>query len=196
MYSKETDTVLVQKAKQGDRSAFGALVERYQDQLYHLAWNLVSSSDEAHDLTSEAFVRAWKHLRGFRDEASFKTWLWRVLINLSRSHLRRRYLRNKLFFWHTFNRDDGERLQETEWVDPSPGTDPEKQAEQKNIRQLVQWCRMKLSPREQEVFTLKYDKDMKITEIASLLSLSENTVKVLLFRATRKMAAALKDYRK
>ncbi|MHB9154727.1 MAG: RNA polymerase sigma factor [Endomicrobiales bacterium] len=195
MYKEEKDFDLVQKARKGDREAFGVLVERYQDELFFLARNLVSSMDEARDLTSESFVRAWKHIRGFRDEASFKTCLWRILINLSRSHLRRRYLRNKLFFWRTLAAGE-DRLKETEWVDPSPGADPEKCAEQKNIGQVVQWARTRLSPREQEVFTLKYDRDMKTAEIAAMLSLSGNTVKVLLFRATKKMAAALKGYRK
>lgn len=196
MYRDEKDAVLVQKARQGDTEAFGVLVERHQDGLYHLTHSLVSSADEAKDLAAETFVRAWKHLRGFREEASFTTWVWRIAIYLSRSHLRRRYVQNKVFFWRTLVGYDEAPLQETAWVDPSLNADPEKSAELKNIRQVLQWARARLSPREQEVFALKYDKDMKIAEIASLLALSENTIKALLFRATRKMAVALKDYKK
>lgn len=189
------DTALVARAREGDQAAFQVLVERYQADLCHLARNLVSSVDDAEDLTAEAFVKAWQHLKGFKGEASFKTWLWRILINLSRSHLRRRYLQKKIFFWRTFTgHEDDDYIREPEWVDRSHHADPEKVSEQKNIQQVVQWARKSLSMREEEVFTLKYDKGLKISEIAPLLSISENTVKVLLFRASRKMAAVLKDY--
>ncbi len=186
---------IIKQAQQGDRNAFSGLVVKYQADLNHLARNLVSSADDAEDLTSEAFARAWRSIRHFRGESSFKTWLWRILINLCRSHLRRRYLTNRIFVLRDiFDRDD-QRSIEREWVDYSTDGDPQKSLEQKNIRQVVQWARKKLSPREQEVFTLKYDKDMKITEIASLLKVSPNTVKVLLFRATNKLARELGDYK-
>lgn len=196
MYTREEIDQLVKKARRRDRAAFGELMELYQNDLHHLAWTLVGSKDEADDMTAEAFVRAWQHIASFRDESQFKTWLWRILINVCRSHLRRRYLQRKIFFWKTLLPDDRERLTESEWVDKSHTYDPEHAAEQTNIRQVVQWARLRLSIRENEVFALKYDKDMKISEIGALLSLSENTVKVLLFRAMKKMAHALKDYRK
>lgn len=196
MYNRDRDEdiLLVQKSKKGDKDAFGELVRRYQSDLYQLARNLVSSTDEAEDITAETFVRAWRYIKSFKEKSSFKTWIWKILVNLSRTHLRRRYLQNKIFFWQGFFKDKDDHIKEIEWIDPSTESDPEKTFEQKNIQQVVRWARGRLSRREQEVFTLKYDKELKISEISEILSLSENTIKVLLFRATKKMAKELKDY--
>jgi RNA polymerase sigma-70 factor (ECF subfamily) len=190
------ETELIEKAKDGDQEIFGMLVRRYQDDLYRYALSMVNSREEAQDLAAETFVKAWKNLRQFRNEARFKTWLWRILVNACRSHLRRRYLQRKLFFWQPPSQDeeDGPAPDE-QWVDPSPVANPEKNTERCAVRQALIAARTRLSTREQEVVALKYDRNLKITEIAALLSLSPNTVKVFLFRATRKMAAALSEYK-
>ena len=196
--SKEKDELFIRKARSGDAEAFGALVRRYQEGVFHLASNLVGSKEEAEDITAESFVRAFRNLKRFRNESCFKTWLWKIVINMSRSHLRRRYLQRKLFFWRrpvSFS-DGREPGPESDWADRSGNGDPERRSENGNIRFTVQEARKKLSVREREVFTFKYDENFRIAEIGALLSLSPNTVKVLLFRATRKIAAALKDYRK
>jgi RNA polymerase sigma-70 factor (ECF subfamily) len=194
--NRENDTELVARARAGDQKAFGALVRRYQDDMHNLAMNLLGTPDEAEDVTAEAFVRAWQNLKGFRNEASFKTWLWHIVTNLCRSQLRRRYISRRIFFWQTSENDDKGDEPDKELQDPSPDSDPSQCADRQNVRHLITKARRTLSPREQEVFTLKYDEHMKIAEIAAMLGLSGNTVKVLLFRATRKLAAALKEYRR
>jgi RNA polymerase sigma-70 factor (ECF subfamily) len=196
MNIEENDLELVTRAKAGDREAFGALVRRYQNNMYNLALNLLGSRDEAEDVTAEAFVRAWQSIKGFRNDASFKTWLWQIVTNLSRNCLRRRYITRRIFFWQKHESDDDEEAPENKWEDHAAGGDPEQQADRQNVRHLIMKARKTLSRREQEVFALKYDENMKIAEIAGMLHLSENTVKVLLFRATRKLAVALKDYRR
>lgn len=190
----ESDTELLAGARAGDRSCFGLLVRRYQDDLFALALGLVHARDEAEDLTQETFVKAWRSIRRFRGEARVRTWLWRILINTCRSHLRRRSLRRKLFFWKdTVDPYEETAPQEERWKDTAPGADPERSVERDMLRRRVARARSGLSPREQEVVALKYDQGMKIAEIGELLALSPNTVKVLLFRAMKKMAGELKD---
>lgn len=189
------EQLLLDAARSGDRESFGVLVQRYQDGLYHLALGMVSAPAEAEDLAQETFVRAWRHLNDFRGQSSFKTWLWRILINLCRSHLRKRYLHRKLFFWKDTAPDDHEEDAAQEWADTSGADDPERTIEREKLQQAIVAARALLSRREGEVFALKYDEGLKIDEIGMLLSLSPNTVKVLLFRASRKMAEALRGFK-
>jgi RNA polymerase sigma-70 factor (ECF subfamily) len=73
---------LVLLAKQGDENAFEELVRRNAQYVYNLALRVVRDPNEAEDLAQEAFVRVWKSLPGFRIEASFRTWLYRIMTNL------------------------------------------------------------------------------------------------------------------
>jgi RNA polymerase sigma-70 factor (ECF subfamily) len=191
--SNTDERAAVERAKSGDRDAFGGLVLRYQDGVFALALRLVSMPDEARDIAAETFVRAWRSLQGFRQDADFRTWLFRIAVNLSRSHLRRRYLYRRFFFRAETPEDEDEEPREERWADPAPDGDPLRQAEQRALARELEKARRKLSAREREVFTLKYDEDMKISEISRVLDIAESTVKVLLFRAAKKMAEQLKD---
>jgi len=83
------DAELVERARDGDRSAFGALVDRHQRAVYHAALAALGSHAEAEDAAQDAFVTAFKRLASFRGDASFKTWLltiaWRRAINRRRA---------------------------------------------------------------------------------------------------------------
>ncbi len=87
MASAETgetaDSVWVERAKAGDRLAFAALVERYRRLVLTLAWQMTHSHADAEDLAQECFLRAFRCLPAFRGDASFKTWLVRIVTNLS-----------------------------------------------------------------------------------------------------------------
>ncbi len=80
---------LVARAKQGDREAFDVLVERYTPRVYNLALRITGSREEAEDCVQEAFLRAFTALRGFRGEAAFSTWLYRVAVNAANDACRR-----------------------------------------------------------------------------------------------------------
>jgi RNA polymerase sigma-70 factor (ECF subfamily) len=181
---------LIKRSQDGDADAFGALVIRYQNDLMTLAVNLCGARAEAEDIVAETFIR------DFRGDCALKTWLWKILTNVTRSHLRRRYLHNKIFFWNMQPYDDDDMPLGHQWRDNSVGADPEYQAQRHDIERIIKKSMRALSMREREVFAFKYEKHLKINEIAALLKISPNTVKVLLFRATKKISAALKDCKK
>lgn len=88
----------VERARTGDTAAFRALVERHQDRAYALALRVLRSSEDARDVTQEAFVKAWQSLPGFRGEARFGTWLHSIVVRraLDRADsLRRRERRER-----------------------------------------------------------------------------------------------------
>ena len=92
-----TDRVLVNAAQQGDSSAFTALVDRYYSSVYGIIYRMCGGQD-AEDLTQEVFVRALRALRQFefRGVASFKTWLYRIAVNIAINELRKRGRRGQV----------------------------------------------------------------------------------------------------
>ena len=83
------DGELVGQCRQGDMQAFSVLVERYQDRLFNTTYRLCGNYQDACELTQEAFLRALRSISKFRGEAKFYTWLFRIAVNLVRSHQRR-----------------------------------------------------------------------------------------------------------
>jgi RNA polymerase sigma-70 factor (ECF subfamily) len=79
--SAEEEAWLVSRAKHGDVEAFESLVRTHAQFAYNLALRVLSDPHEAEDVTQDAFLRAWRALPRFRDEARFKTWLYRIVVN-------------------------------------------------------------------------------------------------------------------
>ena len=82
------DAELVLKFKGGEESAFEALVRKYMKDAYSFCLKLTHDAQEAEELSQMGFVSAYRALRGFRGESSFKSWLYRIFINQYRDHLR------------------------------------------------------------------------------------------------------------
>src|SRR3989442_15765877 len=88
--SQDSDGELVARYLRGDGSAFDALVLRHRLAVYRVAYRLLGSHEEADDVSQEAFLRAYRALPGFRGDASFRTWITRIAINLALSARRAR----------------------------------------------------------------------------------------------------------
>jgi RNA polymerase sigma-70 factor (ECF subfamily) len=86
----DPDQALVARARRGDADAFGDLVRAHQHRLVNFVRALVSDAADAEDVAQEAFMRAYRGLRGFRGGSSFKTWLYQIATNTARTHLARR----------------------------------------------------------------------------------------------------------
>lgn len=92
---EETDEILAQAAAGGDRAAFAALLERHYDRLFAFAFRLMGSRDQAEDLTQDICAALPGKLGGFRAEAKFTTWLYRVAVNASHDRRRRQATRQR-----------------------------------------------------------------------------------------------------
>jgi len=93
----DADRALVDAAAAGSREAFDELVRRYQTAILNLARVMTGGSMDAEDLAQDVFVRAWRGLASFRGESSFRTWLYRVAINVIQSHRGRASRLRRLF---------------------------------------------------------------------------------------------------
>ncbi len=85
-----TDADLVDRFRNGDRSAFDVLVSRHQRRVYNLAYRMLGRVEDARDAAQEAFLACYRHLGTFRGDSAFGTWLHRITINACYDSLRRR----------------------------------------------------------------------------------------------------------
>jgi RNA polymerase sigma-70 factor, ECF subfamily len=86
----DRDQALVDRARRGDADAFGDLVRAYQHRIVNFTRAMLTDAADAEDVAQEAFLRAYRGLRGFRGGSSFKTWLYQIAANTARTHLARR----------------------------------------------------------------------------------------------------------
>ena len=82
----EEDTRLVERYRSGDNDAIEELVMKYQKQMYAFVYRIVNDPEDAKDLTQKTFLKAFNAIGSFRNDASFKTWLYKIAMNTSLSH--------------------------------------------------------------------------------------------------------------
>lgn len=188
------DDELIRAAQKGERTAFDALVRRYDRSVLRLALHMLGNEQDAQDVHQDAFIKAYRHLSNFRFECSFYTWLYRIVTNLCLDQLRRRKSRRE---------DPGTVLDaagdEMDLManvqDERAMANPARELERKNMNIAIQAALEKLTPRERTVFELKHYQGLKLRTIGEMLSTTEETAKNTLFRATRKLRGALAEVR-
>lgn len=173
---------LVEKAKSGDRNAFGRLVLEYQNKIYHLAFSMLKNKDEALDLAQEVFVKAFRNLKNFESRSSFYTWLYRIGLNMCLNYSKREKFRTFLSFLELAEpRADFAPL-------------PSEVLERKELNKVTEEAILALSPKQRLVFTLHFYEQKGYEEIANLLGKSVGTLKATYFKAVKKLRKSLKNY--
>lgn len=87
MPNESTDKELVKRVQKGDKGAFDLLVLKYEHKIVNLVMRYVRDSEEALDITQEAFIKAYRALPRFRGESAFYTWLYRIAVNTAKNYL-------------------------------------------------------------------------------------------------------------
>jgi len=168
------DRVLAQRAAKGDERAFEELVALYQRDLYRLAYRFVQNADEAHDLCQEAFLKAYLSLQSFRGASSFKTWIYRITMNLSINYVRSAAV---------------SRMSDV----PAEELDPAKSGKiLSSILNTEMSDRLSeaidcLPAKQRQVLIFKVYHDLKHREIAELLGCSVGTSKANFFHAVKSL---------
>jgi RNA polymerase sigma-70 factor (ECF subfamily) len=168
---------------------FDTIVVEHQRGLYRLLLGLTRDPDTAATLTQDCFVRAYENRSSFRGEASVKTWLTRIAVNLARDHAKNR----RQGFWRRMFTSSGTEEHERAAAVVSTG---EASAERKLIageRASAMWAIVeKLSEKQREVFTLRYAEEMELEEIARTTGMKVGTVKAHLSRALSRVREELR----
>lgn len=170
----QVDAVLVEAARRGDREAFERIVRETHRPVYTLVFRIVGNHDDAADVTQEVYIRAWRNLRGFRGDANFATWLWRVATNAALSHIKRNPQRTEVL-------DDAAHgaIGATDAV-----------AEQADV-DAVHAALARLPAAQRAVVVLKDIYGLRCEEIGKQMGMTEGAVKVRLFRARQRLADEL-----
>ena len=178
------EAALIRAAQKGDHDAFERLVRAHDQGVLRCAMNLLRSSEDARDVYQEAFLRAYKSLPSFRFDASFHTWLYRVVTNLCLDRLRKKKVRRE--------DDSAEPLDSAREVRAEGN--PERTLLSRELSARIQEVLQGLTPRERTVFELRHYQGMRLKTIGETLGTSEEAAKNCLFRVTQKMRAALGDF--
>jgi RNA polymerase sigma-70 factor (ECF subfamily) len=184
--STATDEVLVKAAQKGDMAAFEELVARHRDKIYARAFSMLRNEDDAIDLSQEAWVKGWQRLHQFQGDASFATWMTRIVINLCLDQLRK----NK----RIKNESIDEMNEETGGVErqmPVITPNPTEGLERTELRQRIDKALSQLSYEHRTVLILHEFEELEYKLIAKKMGCSIGTVMSRLFYARRKMAALL-----
>jgi RNA polymerase sigma-70 factor (ECF subfamily) len=188
------DDDLIREAQRGQRSAFDALVRRYDQSVLRLALHMLGNEQDAQDVHQEAFIKAYRHLGNFRFECSFYTWLYRIVTNLCLDQLRRRKSRRE--DPATVLDASGDEMDlMANITDDRAMANPARELDRKIMNERIQSALGKLTPRERTVFELKHYQGLKLRTIGEMLNTTEETAKNTLFRATRKLRANLAELR-
>jgi RNA polymerase sigma-70 factor (ECF subfamily) len=183
---RNEDTELIREAQRGSRTAFDALVRRYDQSVLRLALHMTGSEQDAQDIHQEAFIKAYRHLANFRFECSFYTWMYRIVTNLCLDHLRRRKSRREdPAVVVDASGDEMDLLGNVS--DDRSMANPARELERKQLGARIMAALDTLTPRERMVFELKHYQGLKLRTIGEMLNTTEETAKNTLFRATRKL---------
>jgi len=193
-----TDEELVRLAQRDESWAFEELVRRHHGKVYSIAHHMCEGNrEEAMDMTQEAFLRAFRNLRKFRGESTFYTWLYRIAINACLDGRRRRRSWEQ---WLSFSRSahrDAEADEDAMAMEPDSAMDanPLEVLSGKELSGKIRRAMASLPERQRVAFQLKVLHGMNIKEISRIMGAAEGTVKSHLFRATRSLQEALKEWK-
>ena len=173
---EETDLAAIGRVIEGDRDAFGLLVERHSRGVFRLAYRITGNESDAEEVVQEAFLRAFREIRRYESRASFATWVGTIAANCALDMIRKR----KRFV---------DPVSELESPCEAPG--PDREANSRRIGEVIATTMRQLSLQERMAFTLRHYEGMGIDAISRELGLSENATKQSIFRAVRKLRQVL-----
>ncbi len=183
------DLGLVEKAKNGDQAAYAELMDRYRESVYFMLLKMIKNSDDAEDLTIEAFGKAFNRLEQYSPSYAFSTWLFKIASNNCIDFIRKKrvYLTS---MDHAYANSDGDSVR----IDVESNTlDPEEEIIKNQKVKMMRLVVSKLKPRYRELIEKRYFQELSYEEIAQEMDLPLGTVKAQLFRARDFLANMMKN---
>lgn len=165
-----TDLELVRRSQSGDTEAFSELVRRHQHIIYNVSYRFMRDTALAEDMAQEAFLKAYRLLKGFRGDCSFSTWMYRVTCSVCLTELSRR-----------------KRRGEVELQPKHAGMSAVEPSETTDMPEHIRRCVGHLSDRYATIITLYYLRGISYEEIAQVMKIPMGTLKTWMFRARKQL---------
>lgn len=179
------DRELVRRAQANDKEAYEELIKRHQQRVFAVASGILRRHEDIEDIAQQVFIKAYFSLKRFDGRAAFSTWLYRITLNECWDLLRKKKVR-PLLYESDLSEEQAERIASSESTEGA-GPDIRQRLE---TQQQVDLLLEGLDQRDKLMLVLKEVEGLSIEEIAEVLDLNANTVKVRLFRARRRVVKA------
>jgi RNA polymerase sigma-70 factor (ECF subfamily) len=171
---RDNEAQMIRSCLAGNRETFEILVNRYESHVKALAWNIIGNPEEAMEISQETFLQAFKNLHLFDMSKNFKSWLLGITIKRSIDKLRKQ--KSFLNFFQRYSLEVPLTNEEIKPIDESP---------------IFQFLMNRLKERERIALSLQINENYTAKEIGKILDCSENSVRVLLFKAKKKLKKVL-----
>lgn len=187
----DADVDVVRRVQAGDVAAFDQLIVKYRERVYGVVYHMTSNREDAADLTQDAFIKAFQSIHRFGGQSSFFTWLYRIAVNSTLSHLRKSRLRS--FF--SLERVDSEEPVSKEIIAAlTDTTGVDRDTYVRELQEKLNDAMQKLSIKHRTVVTLFEIDGLSHQEIAEVMECSVGTVRSRLHYAKQLLQSQLQPY--
>ena len=177
----ENDIHYIRLIIDGNSNAFSVLVDRYKDMVFSLAMKMIKNREEAEEVAQDTFIKVFKSLNQFKGDSKFSTWLYKVTYNTCLDRLKKHKRQQPVVSIDEFNSNQIKSLDNA----LNAMVDDER-------AQAIQDCIKMMPSDEAFLLTLFYFEEQSLDEIAKIVGLTANNVKVKLFRSRKKLTTILK----
>ena len=184
---------LVSRAQSGDLAAFDSIMLLYRERLYSVIYNMTFNHEDAADLSQEAFVKAFRSLKKFKGKSSFFTWLYRIGVNLTLSHLKRKKTRRFLSF-DQISEENGSGKEFDKFS--SSESSSVRNTLLNELHEKLNEALLKLSDKHRTIVVLYEIDGLSHREISTIMKCTEGTVRSRLHYAKIQLQSLLSDYLK
>lgn len=173
------DYILVRQAIDGNQKAYGTLMDRYKQSVYHTMYKMINNKDDADDLTIEAFGKAFRKLPSYAPNYAFSTWLFKIAVNNCIDHIRKKRIQTMSIDSPIDKNGDKDFTHTIKGYAPTPEDAMMYEQKMSYMRHLIN----RLNPKYRLMIELRYYEELSYEEIARELQIPLGTVKAQLFRA-------------
>ena len=184
------DRELVRRAQGGNKEAFEELVRRHQHRVFAVAGGILRRREDVEDIAQQVFVKAYFSLKRFDQRAAFSTWLYKITVNECWDLLRKKKVR-PLLYESDLSEEQAQQFDASERLASGAQDVSDRLEAQQRVERLLEG----LDERDRMMLILKEVEGFAIEEIAEILDLNANTVKVRLFRARRRIVNQARKHR-
>ncbi len=176
-----TEKQIIKQILKGDSTSFGFLVDQYQDMALTIAFRILGNKQDAEDAVQNAFVKVYYNLHTYRSKSKFSTWFYRIVYNTAITSINKITSRGEEAFNEITSGNNQNVIYEADHID-------EVQEQRHRVNKAVE----QLPKNEAIVVTLYYMEEYSVSEISEIMSLTKSNVKIMLFRARKKLHDILK----
>ena len=176
------DQIIINQILEGDSKAFAVLVDRYKDLVFTLALKMLKNREEAEEVSQDTFIKVYKKLKKFKGDSKFSTWIYRVAYNTSLDRIKSNKRKQNTVTINEFTEHEVKTLDNALSM-----------MEAQEKKQAIQDCLQMLPADDCALLTLYYFEELSLEEIAKVIGITANNVKVKLFRSRKKLTTILQN---